>query len=438
MGDDMPMATLSRQVRPLYDCFRQAFAQVTNPPIDPLREDCVMSLATQLGREGNIFARRPGDRATTCSSIRRCCRNASSASCWRCRRTTARTAISNSASTRTGLRAAIEALCAQAEAAAREGVAAADPQRPPPAPRHCRWCMRCSPPARCTSTWCAPACAATVNLIVETGTARDPHHFACLIGFGATAVYPYLAYQTLHDLGRRGILETKAAASRRRSAAATGAGVKKGLLKIISKMGISSIGSYRGAQLFEIVGLDREVIELCFAGTPSRIGGAGFARLEAEAEHLARIGWDNNALPEIGGLLQFVHDGEYHQYNPDVVQSLQRAVATGTGEDWARYADCVNSRPPAALRDLLQLEPRKPTRHRRLTTSKPVEAIVRRFDTAAMSPGRVVAGSARSAGDRDEPARRAQQLRRRRRRPGALRHRQASARSSRSPRAVSA
>ena len=109
--------------------------------------------------------------------------------------------------------------------------------------------------------------------MVETGTARDPHHFACLIGFGATAVYPYLAYQTLHDLGVRGILKTKhgevaqIGRSYRR-------GIKKGLLKIISKMGISTIGSYRGAQLFEIVGLDRDVVALCFAGIASRASAA--------------------------------------------------------------------------------------------------------------------------------------------------------------------
>ena len=198
-------------------------------------------------------------------------------------------------------------------------------------------------------------------------------------------MYPYLAYQTLHDLGVRGILKTKhgevteIGRSYRR-------GVKKGLLKIISKMGISTIGSYRGARLFEIVGLDREVTELCFAGTPSRIGGAGFAELQADAEHLSRVGWDGNALPEIGGLMQYTPDGEYHQFNPEVVQALQRAVATGTREDWARYADAVNSRPPAALRDLLALDTAN-TSPIALDAVEPIEAIVRRFDTAAMSLG---------------------------------------------------
>jgi glutamate synthase (NADPH/NADH) large chain len=223
------------------------------------------------------------------------------------------------------------------------------------------------------------------NLIVETGTARDPHHLACLIGFGATAVYPYLAYQTLHELGSRGILMTKhgeiaqIGRSYRR-------GIKKGLLKIISKMGISTIGSYRGARLFEIIGLDREVVELCFDGTAARIGGAGFDTLQADAEHLADHAWNENALPQIGGLLKYTPGGEYHLFNPDVVMNLQRAVLTGERDDWQKYASAVNERPTAALRDLLGL--RTDTANAvPLDEVEPVEAIVRRFDSAAMSLG---------------------------------------------------
>ena len=384
MGDDVPMATLSQQVRPLYDRFRQAFAQVTNPPIDPLREDCVMSLATQLGREGNVFA----DSAET---VRHVHLNSPVLSQRKLRQLLAMPPYDASHrylelgfDPAIGMRAAIEALCMQAEAAARDGVLLLilSDRRP----RRGELMLHALIATGAVHQHLVRAglrCA--VNLIVETGTARDAHHFACLIGYGATAVYPYLAYQTLHDLGLRGILKTKhgevtqIGRSYRR-------GVKKGLLKIISKMGISTIGSYRGARLFEIIGLDREVVELCFAGTPSRIGGAGFAELQAEAQHLADVGWDNNALPAIGGLLQFTPDGEYHQYNPEVVQGLQRAVASGTREDWQRYADAVNTRPPAALRDLLALDTAS-THAIPLDEVEPVEAIVRRFDTAAMSLG---------------------------------------------------
>src|SRR5690606_23642154 len=131
-------------------------------------------------------------------------------------------------------------------------------------------------------------------------------------------------------------------------------GIKKGLLKILSKMGICSIASYRGALLFEIVGLQDEVVELCFAGARSRIGGAGFARLEADARELSALGRDDSILPEPGGLMRWVPGGVYHQYNPDVVNALQRAVRSDDRGEWKRYSALVDGRPPAALRDLLR------------------------------------------------------------------------------------
>ena len=151
-------------------------------------------------------------------------------------------------------------------------------------------------------------------------------------------------------------------------------------------MGISTIGSYRGARLFEIVGLDREVVELCFAGTPSRIGGAGFAELQDDAQTLADHAWNANALPSIGGLLKFTPGGEYHLFNPDVVMTLQRAVSTGDWNDWQRYASAVNERPTAALRDLLEVDTSN-SNAIALDEVEPVSAIVRRFDSAAMSLG---------------------------------------------------
>jgi glutamate synthase (NADPH/NADH) large chain len=170
------------------------------------------------------------------------------------------------------------------------------------------------------------------NLIVETGNARDPHQIACLIGCGATAVYPYLAYQTLAALGRSGALEGKRGNEAAELGRSYRRGLKKGLLKILSKMGISTIGSYRGAQLFEIVGLADEVVELCFPGIPSRIQGAGFAELEADARALAARAWCDGEEIEPGGKLKYVHGGEYHMYNPDVIASLQRAVRSGDHE----------------------------------------------------------------------------------------------------------
>ena len=384
MGDDVPMATLSQQVRPLYDRFRQAFAQVTNPPIDPLREDCVMSLATQLGREGNVFV----DAASTVHHVHL---NSPVLSQRKLRQLLAMPPhqdahryIELGFDADEGLRYALERVCAQAEAAARDGVLLLIlSDRRPRRGQLMLHALLATGAVHQHLVRTGLRCV--INLVVETGTARDSHHFACLIGFGATAVYPYLAYQTLHDLGVRGILLTKhnevaqIGRSYRR-------GIKKGLLKIISKMGISTIGSYRGARLFEIVGLDPEVVELCFAGTPSRIGGADFDALQADAQHLATQAWDNNQLPDIGGLLQYSQEGEYHQFNPDVVQALLRATQSGEHADWTRYADAVNHRPPAALRDLLALNTVACTPID-IDQVEGISAIVRRFDTAAMSLG---------------------------------------------------
>nr|WP_295378408.1 glutamate synthase large subunit [Pseudoxanthomonas sp.] len=384
MGDDTPMAVLSRQTRPLYDYFRQGFAQVTNPPIDPLREDCVMSLATQLGKETNIFHAGP-------ETVNHVILNSPVLSQRKLRQLLKMDPydqkhryIDLSYSVEEGLKAAIERICAEVEQAARDGmvmVVLSDrrPQQGRPmvhalmatgAVHHhlCREGLRCD-----------------VNLIIETGTARDAHHIACLIGYGATAVYPYLAYQTLFDLGRRGILQLKKGGEQAQIGRSYRKGIYKGLSKIISKMGICTISSYRGAQLFEIVGLEPDVVDLCFADTPSRIGGVGFARLDAEARELEARGWNDRAQPEIGGLLKYVHGGEYHMYNPDVVTTLQRATRTGDAADWQAYADAVNSRPPSALRDLLALK--------RAETPTPLSEVadagdlLRRFDTAAISLG---------------------------------------------------
>ena len=383
MGDDVPMAVLSQRVRPLYDCFRQAFAQVTNPPIDPLREDCVMSLSTQIGREGNVFVDGPGN-------VNHVILNSPILAQRKVKQLLAMAPYDSSHhyldlnyQPEEGLEAALRRICAEAEAAVREGhvLLILTDRRPQ---RGCVMVHALLATGAVHQHLVRTGLRCDSNLIIETGTARDPHHFACLIGFGATAVYPYLAYQTLHDLGTRGILNTvsgevtEIGRSYRRA-------IKKGLLKIISKMGISTIGSYRGAQLFEIIGLDRDVVDLCFAGTAARIGGAGFDALQADAELLASQAWDATTPPEIGGLLRYVPGGEYHLFNPDVVTRLQRAVHTGDWTDWHHYATAVNERPTAAIRDLLQL--RTAATPIALEEVEPVEAIVRRFDTAAMSLG---------------------------------------------------
>jgi len=387
MGDDTPIAVLSATVRPLYDYFRQQFAQVTNPPIDPLRESLVMSLQTQIGPEGNVFAPAP-------EQARQVVLNSPVLSQRKLRQLVGpelgltHAFIDLQYTPRDGgagetLQEALLRICREAEAAVREGkliLLFSD-----------RYLKQGQIPVHALLATGAvhhhligAGLRAGCNLIVETGTARDPHHFACLIGFGATAVYPYMAYQTLAAMLRHGELKLKPAA-RMEFGRSYRRGIIKGLLKIMSKLGIATIASYRGAALFEIIGLDSEVVSLCFPGTPSRIGGAGFEALDADAKALAARAWDPNEPLDPGGLLRYVHGGEFHMYNPDVVVALQAACASGDVEEYRNFARLVNERRPTCLRDLLLLEPQLPSVD--LAEVEPADAILRRFDGAGMSLG---------------------------------------------------
>jgi len=382
MGDDTPLPVMSRHVRLLYDNFRQQFAQVTNPAIDPLREQIVMSLRTHMGREGNLFnesedaARRPQVESPVLSE------------------TKFRSILDhhdhgfphtrielNYAIDEHDLRSALENVCDQAVGAIRGGSIILvlsdrniDRDRLPihallavGAVHHrlIREGLRCD-----------------ANILVETGTTRDPHHFAMLLANGATAIYPYLAYECLQDMLRRreipsGESETLAKSYRR--------GINKGLYKIISKMGISTISSYRGAQLFEIVGLHNEVVDLCFAGSLSRVQGIRFEHLENDQKLLAKEAWNQRKPIRQGGLLKYIHGGEFHAFNPDVVKKLHEAVETSDYDKYKEFTNEVNDRPPMVLRDLLKL--REDTQSIPLDEVEPIETILKRFDSAGMSLG---------------------------------------------------
>jgi glutamate synthase (NADPH/NADH) large chain len=385
MGDDTPIAVLSEQPRALYDCFRQGFAQVTNPPIDPLREQIVMSLATQFGREGNLFevSAQAAQQVIVNSPVLSQRKLRQLLKLPEFRDANALVHLFFDPATET-LAAALARICEEVAAKVSAGailVVLSD-----------RYPVRGRLPVHALLAVGAVhadlirrGLRCDCNLVVETGTARDPHHFACLIGFGATAVYPYLAYQTLFDLGRRDVLKGKRGNERAELGRSYRRGIKKGLLKIISKLGISTISSYRGAGLFEIVGLDRDVVERCFPGTPGRIGGTGFEALEAEARRAHDLAWNEATTIAQGGLYRYVAGGEYHMYNPDVIASLQRSVRTGDYEDYATYARHVDGRPPSTLRDHLAL--RLAATPLPIDSVEPPEAILRRFDSAGMSLG---------------------------------------------------
>jgi len=384
MGDDTPLAVLSEQPRSLYDYFRQAFAQVTNPPIDPLREQCVMSLVTQIGREGNVFAMAP-------ENARQVMLNSPVLSQRKLRQILAMDEFANAHErfrlyhdTETGLKTAIEALCLAVETSVRAGTVIVILSDLDPAPDD-RSIHALLATGAVHEHLVRSGLRCECNLIIETGTARDSHHVACLIGYGATAVYPYLAYQTLLALGKENVLKPKRSGEVTELGRSFRRGIKKGLLKIISKMGISTIGSYRGARLFEIIGLRREVVDLCFAHTPSRVGGAGFRELEAEAAELMAFAHDASQGLDAGSLLRYRHGGEYHMFNPEVVQSLQRAVTSGTMDDYRVFADAVNDRPPSTLRDLLDVK--RAVTPTPIDSVESVESLLKRFDSAGMSLG---------------------------------------------------
>jgi glutamate synthase (NADPH/NADH) large chain len=222
------------------------------------------------------------------------------------------------------------------------------------------------------------------NLLIETGTARDPHHFACLVGYGATAVYPYMAYQVLFEMMRKGRVKLDFA-TRLELGRSYRAGVRKGLFKIMSKMGISTIASYRSSQLFEIVGLSDEVVNMCFTGTDSRVQGSDFDDLESDLKQLAARAWNPREQMDQGGLLKYMHGGEYHMYNPDVVATLQAAVIAGDYDQYKVFAQLVNQRPVSTFRDLLALK--TGTTPIPIEEVEPVEAVLARFDSAGMSLG---------------------------------------------------
>jgi glutamate synthase (NADPH/NADH) large chain len=382
MGDDTPMAVLSRQQRPLYDYFRQQFAQVTNPPIDPLREAVVMSLETTIGPEQqSIFeeSEQHASRVILTSPVLSTAKYRALLHLDRWGYRLCRLSLGYDPE-KQDLRAAIEALCQQAASAVRSGcvllLLTDQDCAPPLLPIHALLAI-----GAVHHHLSVQGLRCNANLIVSTATARDSHQIACLIGFGATAVYPYLSYAVLADLCRGGELDLTPDLALKNYRK----GIKKGLLKIISKMGIATVASYRGAQLFEIIGLDTEVVDRCFPGTPSRIRGAGFADLEADQKALAREATSPQRPIRPGGLLKYVHGQEYHAFNPDVVLGLQTAVRSGDSTQWQSCAELINHRPPATLRDLLAL--RRDVQPIPLDQVEPVEAIIHRFDTAAMSLG---------------------------------------------------
>ncbi|WP_434952692.1 glutamate synthase large subunit [Shewanella sp. HL-SH4] len=379
MGDDTPMAVLSKKSRSLYDYFRQKFAQVTNPPIDPLREKHVMSLATCVGREQNLFSETTGNAYRVMfnspillfSDFNQLLGLDST-------NYRANTVDLNYDAHET-LKQAIHRITDEAERFARSGTTL----------------LILSDRAVDKNAQVIPAAMAVgavqtrlvdkslrcdTNIIVETASTRDPHHFAVLIGFGATAIYPYLAYESIAAMAKKHAIEdvTSLMLNFRY-------GIEKGLRKIMSKMGISTVGSYRCSQQFEAVGLASDVIELCFKGVISRIEGASFSHIADDQKVLHTAAYRAHVPLPQGGLLKYVEGGEYHSFNPDVVNSLQASLKNKDYPAYKQFARLVDERPIATLRDLIGVKGSLAAIE--LDKVEDASHLFSRFDSAAMSIG---------------------------------------------------
>ena len=379
MGDDTALAVMSKMHRQIYDYFRQQFAQVTNPPIDSLRESSVMSLETCFGPELNVFeeSSEHAKRLVTASPVLSYKKLQSILinPYFKCDE------IKLAYKKDDNLSSALKILQKKAVNSIKKGNTIIHLDESLPAKN--------SIPINALlavgsvhQKLVELGLRSKANIIVTSSSARDTHQIACLIGFGATAVYPTLAYQTILDLTDRNEL----IGSPHENCARYRKGVNKGLLKIISKMGISTISSYRGSQLFEIIGLNSDVVDLCFTNTESRIGGKNLEALDKEIKALNDYARSNLSEINIGGLLKYVHGGEYHTYNPEIVKKLQEAVSTGSQETYNEYANLVDNRPPAMLRDLLQLK-EVSKKDNTKSNLESIEKIIKRFDSAGMSLG---------------------------------------------------
>ena len=393
MGNDAPLAVLSERSLPLFNYFKQLFAQVTNPPIDPIRELAVMSLVTSLGAGGNLLSQGPGQakRLEMRHPV------LSNHDLEKIRHVTQRefpaTAISmvfHRDKGEAGLVEGLERICRLASEAIADGytvLVLSD--------RHIDAAHVPIPSLLATAAvhhhLVREQTRTGVGLVVETGDMREVQHAALLIGYGAEAVNPYLAFETLHDLQRRGLLPSDIDAERATELYIDALG--KGLRKTISRMGISTIQSYCGAQIFEAVGIDRAVVDQYFPGTPSRIGGVGLGVIAAEA-----VARHERAFPPVRvsaptledrGEYRWRRDGEHHAWNPEVIAKLQHAVKSGDESVYREYAALADDRSHAlqSLRGLFEL--RGTNGSVPLDQVEPASEIVRRFATGAMSLGAI-------------------------------------------------
>nr|YP_010336746.1 ferredoxin-dependent glutamate synthase [Stylonema alsidii]UNJ15152.1 ferredoxin-dependent glutamate synthase [Stylonema alsidii] len=394
MGDDIPLAVLSTKVHLLYDYFKQRFAQVTNPAMDPLRENLVMSLRMPLGKRGDILNREPEYARLL---------NLESPVLFECdlhniyessfQVTLLKTVFDITDGTNS-LQDALDQLCAQAIVAVQENteilvlsdnIDQLEVERPVIPPLLAIGAVH--------HALINNGLRQKVSLIVETGQCWSTHHFACLIGYGASAICPYLALETtrhwFHNpktgmLMKNGKLPTctleKAQINYKKA-------VEAGLLKILSKMGISLLSSYHGAQIFEVLGLGSEIINFAFCGTSSRIGGLTLNELATEVTNLHSSAFSQEKRKKLinYGFVQYRPGGEYHINSPDMAKALHKAVRGYKLGHYNEYKTLLYQRPITSLRDLIEFASDKPPIP--IEQVEPANKILERFCTGGMSLG---------------------------------------------------
>jgi glutamate synthase domain-containing protein 2/glutamate synthase domain-containing protein 1/glutamate synthase domain-containing protein 3 len=393
MGTDTPLACLSDKPQSLFNYFKQLFAQVTNPPIDPIREEMVMSLISYIGSERNILQEAPEN----CHMLKLAHPLLSNRELEKLRRVSNRDllattlpALFRASDGETGLKRALDELCQRASLAVKAGYSllilsdrGVDKDY---APIPCLLAL-----AAVHNLLVREETRTQVALITESGEPREVMHFALLSGYGASAINPYLALESVENLVWRGELGdgiTPELAVQHFIKA-----IKKGLLKTFSKMGISTLQSYQGAQVFEAIGLNKDLIDAYFAGTTSRLEGIGLTVLAAEAqlkhEYAFRPLTDFETELSVGGSYHQRVNGEYHLLNPQTISKLQQAVRQNSFTTFQEYTDLIDKQSATlcTLRGLMKLK--KSANPLPLEEVEPAKEIVKRFTTGAMSFGSI-------------------------------------------------
>ena len=391
MGTDTPLAVLSQRPQLLYNYFKQLFAQVTNPPIDAIREEIVTSATTLLGTEHNLLA--PSPESAKLIELKSPILTNDQLEKLRSIKQPGFKAVTlpihfDPAGGAAALEKALDALFAAADAAVRDGanliILSDRGVSPTRAPIPALLAV-----AGLHHDMIRKGTRMKVGLLLESGEPREVHHFATLLGYGAGAINPYMAYETFDDMIDQGLLvgvDHKTAVKNFVKAAT------KGVIKTLSKMGISTIQSYRGAQIFEAIGLAPSVVDKYFTSTPTRVGGADLAVVAEEARRRHHRAFPDRVTDgkvlDVGGEYQWRKEGEAHLFNPETIHRLQLAARTNNYATYKSYAEIVNKQEKTlyTLRGLLGFKSATPIP---LDEVEPVEAIVKRFKTGAMSYGSI-------------------------------------------------